>query len=36
MEKKNGIERLINTAEKEIGYLEKASEKDLDLSLIHI
>ena len=30
MEKKNGIERLINTAEKEIGYLEKASEKDLD------
>ena len=30
MEKKNGIERLIHTAEKEIGYLEKASEKDLD------
>ena len=30
MEKKNGVERLINTAEKEIGYLEKASEKDLD------
>ena len=30
MEKKNGIERLINTAEKEIGYLEKASDKELD------
>ena len=30
LEKKNVIERLINTAEKEIGYLEKASEKDLD------
>ena len=30
MEKKNVIERLINIAEKEIGYLEKASEKDLD------
>ena len=30
MEKKNGIERLIHTAEKEIGYLEKASDKELD------